>query len=600
MAETTMKLSRASKRELKLDKLCHSMRSDRDSLEKFRENRLAMIRLDAGADWSENAARLRRPYNGISLYKQVMRRALINQTPRVMLSTWKKEHKPTVRTAQEWANRQFKKVKLGEHLDRAITDALFWMGVMKVGVTTPVDSERKGFTTWAGEVFAESVDPDDFGFDMRARVYEECTHVFHRYSAGVEVANRQFGLRGENKLEGEPAHEYDEDGNERVGMVARGWDGGHADPYRERADMWEVWVPHMNALVTFRSSGGGLPGGEDDFVEAREYVGPYCGPYTIFGFIPVPGQLPPKGPIADQIGLDVTVNSMLRKLIRQAERFKQLDLFSGQADEDMKKIREADDGETVQCSRPNDIKPWMSTPPNPQLFALMLQFKQLHNQVCGNLEVIAGLARQAGTAAQESQLNANAVATVDAMQRVSVSRTSKVMEDMLWYWWHDRTGEMNDYYRLDSDPNEGVFRTVGPEERSGLKWEDLECQVDPYSMVSDTPANRLQHIRSLVNMAIPIAPFLSQQGTMLDAQFWLKKEGEYANNPDVVELFKLGEPQESGEGEPDQLGQSPVTSRTYTRKSESEATQDGEERDMIQKMMGAGANGAGDFGGMMK
>jgi hypothetical protein len=595
MQSVEMKLSTRSKRFLRLDKLCHDLRQSRFALKPYRDNFKKMIVLDAGADWSDNAAKLRRPYNGISLFKQTMRRALINQTPRVMLSTWRKEHRRTVATAQNWANRQFKKIKLGEHLERCIVDALFWMGIMKVGVTTPIDAARKGYTTWTGDVYAESIHPDDYVMDMFARTEEDCGFKGHRYRADVEIANRQFKLRGENRLEQDGNRSIDLDGDERVSMISRGYSIGDDNTFRQQCDVWELWVTHPEPMVlTFRSQSNGAPAGANDLLKAYEYVGPYCGQYTTYGLIPVSGQLPPKGPIVDQIGMDVAMNAVLRKIIRQVDRFKQLDLYTGQASDDARRINLANDGDMVQVNNINGFRPWASTPPNAQIFGLMMQFKQLHSQICGNLDAIAGLSRQAGTARQDSQILQQSTAGVSLYRDIVTKCTSKVMEDMLWYYWHDLTGVMDDTYRLEADKNYEMRREVGPEARRDLTWEDLECSVDPYSFVGSTPAERRAHMRELVQTAIPLTPYLQQQGITLDARFWFKKEGEYTDNPDVEELFNLTEPL-TVEAEEDKPGK-PASDKTYTHRSESEATEDGQAQEMIQDMMGAGAVGAGEFG----
>lgn len=601
MPTATMKLSRASKRQLRIDKLCADLRASRLALRPFRENMKKMVRLDAGADWSDNSVRLRRPYNGIALYKQAMRQALMNQTPRVLLTTQKREYRRIVATAQNWANRQFKRIKLGIHLDRAFTNALFWMGIIKVGITTPIDAERHGFSKFAGEVFAESIHPDDWVGDMFATTFEDMGFQGHRYRGTVDVANKQFRLTGENKLEGDPAQAFDQDGDERIGMIARGYEAGDDNTFRDQCDLWEIHVPAHKAILTFRSRNGGAPMGPEDLVDAKEYIGPYCGQYTYIGFDKISGQLVPKGPIANQVSLDLALNSILRKVMRQAERFKQLDLYSSTAAEDMKKIVEADDGDAIAVSNPAGVRPWVSNAPNPQLFALMLQFKQLHSQMCGNLETLLGLSRQAGTARQEELLNRNASSSVASMQSVATEATTKIMDDCCWYWWHDQTGVMDDSYKLESDPSYEIRREVGPEDRGAVRWEDLEAQVDPYSFVGETPQSKRQQLRELLNTYMPLAQFFGQQGVTLDGRAWFKKEAEYSNNPDVEELLHLVEPIEAGPGgDGGGPGMPASTNRTYTRKSESEATQGGQETDMIQQMMGAGAVGAGDFGGQQQ
>lgn len=595
----TMKLSRSAKRQLKLDRLCSAMRKARLVLKPYRENRKRMLRMFAGADWSENAADLRRPLNVIGMYVQIISRALISQTPRAMLSTWDKKYIREVWTAQEWGNKQAEKINLGEHLHRWVLDALFWFGIMKVGITTPIDAERVGWKNFAGEAYAECIDPDDYVCDVFARNFDELSFEGHRYRAGVEAANRLFALRGEDRFDHGTPSQYNQDGDERVGLIGRGYVGGDTDEFGELVDLWEVYVPAHKAILTFRSSDGGTPAGKDDLLLAQEYFGPHCGQYTKLGYITIPGQLLPKGPVMDQIQLDNAINNMARKLIRQAERCKSVGLYAQGKDEDAARINDAYDGQTVRGD-PTAIQEIVLGQPNSQIFGLMLQFKQLHSQLCGNLEVLGGLARQAGTASQENLLSQNASGMLAHMQSMTVKGTQRVFDALHWYWWHDPQGSMRAKYTLDADSSVEMPRELTAEERRQIDWYDIDHKVDPYSLAADSPQSRIQHIRQLVNQASALMPILGQQGVQFDARYWLRKEGEYANNPDVRDLFKLGEPAPGDSPKEEGTGKPPITERTYKRTSESEATEGGAERDMIQKMMGAGANGAGDFGGMME
>lgn len=565
----------------------------------YRENRKRMLKLYAGADWSENAADLRRPLNLIGMYVTVVSRSLVNQTPRQLLTTTNRQFRRDVWTAQQWGNRQFEKMDLGASIHRWVLDALFWLGIMKVGITTPVDSERKGFEVWAGEGFAETVDPDDYVCDVFARTWQELPFEGNRFRAPVDTANRLYKLYGTEKLEAGSPQTHNDDGDERVGIMGRGYEAGTSDEWRDMCDLWEVYSAPHRAILTFRSSDGASPRGQADLIEAREYIGPYCGPYTKLGFIPVPGNLLPKGPVMDMIPMDVAVNNILRKVIREADAFKQLTLYTGAAAQDMQRIQMARDGDAVQVDRMREIQQWISNQPSAALFGLAQAFKQLFSWLGGNMDVIAGLSRQAGTAAQESQMNQNAGVTIAFLQAQTAKATSKVLESIDWLYWHDPTGVMRAEYKLRSDPNISVERSLTPEDRNRIEWEELSVKVDPYSLSSDTPASRVQHMRNLLNTYFPIAPLLQQQGVMFDAQYWLKKEAEYTNNPDIEELFHLGEPTPGESASQDEAGgftKSPVTSRNYTRTSESEATEDGQLKDAMQSMMGAGSTDVGNFG----
>lgn len=601
----SLTLSRAARREFKIPRLISAMRKASLVMQPYRVNRKKMIAHDAANEWSDKAFELRRPWNGIGLFRRVILQALINTTPRCLLSTWKREHKIPVKSAQDWSNRQFERIQLADHLRRWFDDALHLMGVMKVGITTPLDAERTGWRTFAGEAFAATVDFDDYICDVQARNLAELSFEQHRYRASAEMANQLFKLRGVDKLSGETPQSFNNDGDERVGFLGKGFEGGEYDEFGEMTDLWEVYLPGHRKVLTFRCQGGKLPQGPDDLLETREYIGPDGGPFVKLGFLWVPGNLFPRGPIMDLFPLDKSINQQLRKVLRQAERFKQIDIYSGAATKDMERIRDASDGEPIKVDKLQEIRQWQSSPPNAALFGVTQAMMQLFNKLGGNLDTLGGMARQAGTAAQEQQLNQNAAGFVGMLQRAANAGTSQVMSNLLWYYWEDPQGVMETEFKLDSDPNIGLMRQIHPagaidemgapqQFRRDLSWPDLEVKVDPYSMTADTPQSKLAHLRSLVQTLTPMQPFLGPQGIAVDYKFWLSKEGEYANNPDVGELVHLFDDQGASEepGIQHDATKSPVTSRTVTRRNETEATDEGQTKDFMQQLMGS-QNGDG-------
>lgn len=593
-----MRLTRNSKRDIGINRLCDAMRHARTQLKVFRDNRKRLIRMYVGADYSDNATVLRRPLNMISMWVNLVRRAIVNRSPRAMLTTWDESHPREVWTAQAWGNRQFERMGLGFALDRWVTDSLFCLGIMKTGIVKPTDSEVKGWKLFAGEAYADTVDFDDYVLDVFARNFNELGYEGHRYRAPADSVNRLYKLRGSDKVEASP-QSFNLDGDERAAMIARGYLAGDVDEYVELTDLWEIYVPAHRAILTFRADGGGTPNGEDDLIEAREYIGPYCGPYIKLSMNPVPGNLMPKSPLMDMVALDDAINKNLRKLIRQCNRVKEITEYTSASSDDMKRINAASDGDSVMVSKPGEINQRVYGNPNAQLFGITMQFKQLFSWLGGNMDAFGGLARQAGTAAQEAQINQNAGATIASMQEQTLNQTREVMNNLFWYFWNDPEGVMRANYKPIESRGDIMFpRTLTPQERQQIPWEDLEVKVDPYSMTGDTPAQRLQFLNGLVNMIMPMLPVIGQQGVQFDARAWLRKVAEYANQPDVRDIFSLGDPLPGQSPMAEEApGKPPVTNRTYTRKSESEATPQGQESDMISQLMGSGATGAGDYQG---
>ncbi len=592
MIGDVVKLTRKSKREMKLDRLCQAVQRDRLALRVYRENYKAAGRLIAGADWSANAAELRRPINLISKYQEIVSRMLVNQTPRFMYSTWYRQHTRTIETAEAWVNRQCVKMNLGDTLHRAVLDALIFMGIVKTGVATPIDAERKNWGMFAGESYAEVVNPDDWVGDLRARQFEEMTYHGHRYRGAVDVANRFFKLTGDDKLsETTNTSQFNTEGDERVQMIGRGYIGSTEEDWEPRTDLWELWLPQHHMIATFRSLSSGTPGGADELLEMREYVCPEGGPYTYLAFIPVPGQLLPKGPILDMFGFDEGANIAARKLLRAVKATKTVFAYTGAASKDMERIRDASDGQTIQVERPGEVKELVFRNPNPQLFAALRAFKDLFSWQANNLDVIGGLSRQAGTARQESQMNDNAGATMAAMTRAVVKFTGIVGGKLGWGWWHDQMGVMDAYRKLETNPKDGFVQKIGPNDRKKVDWyRDLDVKVDPYSLNADSPSAKLQQMRQLVQTVMPVMQLLQQQGGGIDFKYWLQKEGEYSNNPDIPELFQLVEPVPGETDQPSAPGKPPVSERTYRHVGASEQTESGETDDLMQQLQGAGAD----------
>ena len=115
-------------------------------------------------------------------------REIAAKNPRVNLSTFIGQYKPTVRKVQDEANRQFEKINLADVLQRVTLDALFSIGVCKVGLANPGQSAMRGWKMKAGTPFASAVSLDDFLFDHHARRWEDCSWIANRYRIPLWIA----------------------------------------------------------------------------------------------------------------------------------------------------------------------------------------------------------------------------------------------------------------------------------------------------------------------------------------------------------------------------------------------------------------------------
>src|SRR4051812_28542741 len=158
-----------------LERLCPALKSARWVLESARANRKEMVREYVGRWYSEAGSRRVVPLNLIALYCNIVGRSLIPKNPRFLFSTFNPKQKPVAAACQDWINQKVQDMHLDRTLQRWVFDALFGMGILKVGLATPADAEMAGWNLKAGEPFCENIDLDDWVHDPHCRDLREAT-----------------------------------------------------------------------------------------------------------------------------------------------------------------------------------------------------------------------------------------------------------------------------------------------------------------------------------------------------------------------------------------------------------------------------------------
>lgn len=574
------------------DRLFAAMRFSRRALEPFRRNRANTVREYAGANYSAAASSFEMPVNLLARYVQIVGRSLVPKTPRLMLTARAKAQAPAVSAMQEWVNLRLHEMHFAELLRRWVTDALFSIGVMKVALGTPEDAAVSGYVSPAGEPFAAVVDLDDFVIDMAARDVRQVSFVGHRYRVPYEVASKvdYFDKRERAKLTPSDEFQTNSDGDERIGTVGSGYEYERERDFEEMVDLWEVYLPRTKRIVTFAAHNGNTPDGDCKPLRVQEWVGPDCGPYHYLMFQPVPGNLMPKAPVHDLSDLNRYSNEGYRKLIGQMMRQKSVVPVRGGAQDDAKNLRQASDGETFECENADSIKELSWGGPNPLNAAFSQHLMDLFNKFGGNLDLLAGSNPQSKTATQDKILAQNASAGVADMQDSTVAGVSAVAEALCWFWWYHPNKVMESVRTVDGADDVSITRRLYPAgsrqplSREG-RFDIMTCRIDPYSMTYRTPAERMQFLTALVEKMTPLMPMLAQSGVRFDAQAYIKKIAEYADEPDVRALFTVTEPMAPPGGGGDAGGPAAAATgpREYVRRSVGADTQANRDNDFANQ-----------------
>lgn len=561
-----------------LERLCSSISNSRRALEPFRRERRLAVKQYVGKHYSDDGPREDVPVNMIAEYVTIMSRSLVAKNPSVMFSTFDTRQKAVVSAMEAWAKDEIEEMELAFELRDWVTDALFSLGIMKVGLATPVDSALARWDLPSGQPFAKTISLDDWVWDMFAKTPKELTYCGHRYRVPVDVANEFLRKGREDKFEATDPMDNNSDGDERLWKLGRGA-GNSTEEFEEHVDLWEIELPRHKLVVTLRDDGG-IPSPERP-VRIAPLVAPPCGHYHYLGMYKVPDNLMPKAPVHDLIDTHLAINRSYRKLIAQVDRFKSVLPVRGGQMSEAGGVKQASDGEIIECENASELKEVSFGGPSALVFQMAEHLKTLFEGLAGNLALLGGRSPQSKTAAQDKMLNENASAGVSDMQDTTITGTAKVMKSLAWYWWNHPEKEMLSQYSARSTPEFKMTRRVRPQQRRGPM---PRVKVDPYSMMHSTPQSRLAFMNGVVAQMQPMMGLLQQQGVFFDVNTYLERVGRYGDEPDLQDIFQYQDPpeQEAASASADSGDTGPANkTTTIERRSMGGADSQGSQRQEI-------------------
>lgn len=593
-------MSKKRDSEERLPQLCRDIQTSRKVLQRFREERREAVREYAGNHWSEDGARHQIPINLLSLYVGLVGKKLVAKAPRVMLSTFDMKNKPTVSAMEKWCNKEIVATRLQNTLQRVVIDALFSIGICKVALATPADSATTAWSLPAGAPFAERVDLDDFVYDTHARDFSEVSFIGHRYRAPLSIV-KESKLYGKYRKELQASSDplFNQEGDERLSTMGRGYYGDD-DEFEPMTDLWEIYLPKHRLVVTLWDDmlSGPTEKGLEGALRVQQWLGRDTGPYHLLTYGIVPGNAMGKAPVMDLIDLHMAVNNCFRKLIREAQAFKEVGLVTGGATEDGERIIKASDGDMIRVDNPANCTTMKWGGVNNELFMFATQLIEKFSWLAGNLDMIGGLSPQSKTLGQDKMLEANASATVTDMQDHTTTFAGEVIKSLCWYWQHDPAKIMRITHSVAGVPEISKQIQVGPQRRQAQRFEDLEIQVDPYSMQAATPQSRMAALQQVVQqVVIPMSQMLQSQGVVFDVNAYLQKMAKYMDMPDLSEIITIQEPPQQeeagagGAGGPDKPPMPQETTRNYVRENRPGRTEKGNNMNLMNSLMGVNPGG---------
>lgn len=543
-----------------------------------RRQRVAAVRQFVGTHYAESGADKRVPVNMLELAVTIYLRHLAARAPQVMVKSSVDGLKPFARNMELALNQVPEEIGLERTLRRVVGEALFGIGVVKVGIASG------GVAVLGhdvGQPFVDLVSLDDYFMDMSAKSTETIQFEGNDYWLDLEDARAM--CEEDKGLEPDDHTIHGDQGESRAEGIG-GAEG--ADLYCDKVWLRDVWLPRSREVVTYSVKSKKL-------LRVVPWDGPEHGPYYTLSFSDVPGNLLPLPPVALWRDLHELGNSLFRKLAKQAEAKKTVVAFAGGNDTSAANLKRAQDGEGIQYSgqKPEGITVGGIDAPT---LAFFLQTRDLFNYFGGNLDALGGLAPMTETASQDRMLTEAASARMANMKSQTIGFARSVFRALAWYEWTDPVRQ-----RVIHKPIEGtdiVVRRVWSEETREGDFLDYNLDVDPYSMEDDSPSIRLQKIgEALERFFFPMLPVMQQQGVSLDFRKLVEIVARLGNLDELRGIVQFAEPipgdaEQGGSGSPS--FKPTQTKRTYERVNRAGATRHGKDDVMSRLLMGGSVQGS--------
>lgn len=505
-----------------------------------------------GQHYMENGTRKATPTNLLELAVTIYERLLAARTPKCTVSTEAPELKYFAANFEIALNQLPKEIRLGDTVRKAVKSALFTMGVVKIGIAGSDPRPNIG-----DEPFVSLVNIDDYFVDMSARNWDEIQFEGNEYWLDADAVQKIYGVTL-------TADDYSGDSTEGVKQANAITSGEARQPLYGRVLLRDVYLVRENTMLTYAVH-------SKREIRRVPWDGPEGTPYVKLWFSDVPGNLMPLPPVAVWKDMHVLANQIYRKLSKQAVSKKNIAGVLGGTDEEIMRIKTANDGEAVRVAGAKIEKLDIGGIDNGNL-AFFLQNRDLFSLLAGNLDSLGGLSPQSDTATQDKLISEAANARIQAMSDRTVDFCREIFKRLAWYVWTDPVRERKFRKYASRDFNVGVNVEWTPETRDG-DFLDYNFDIAVFSMQDDSPATRLQKLTNVFNTFIlPALDIFREQGVYIDAKALTDYLAKNANLPVLSDIVKFAEPVEEPPTPSASLPQPsyvsrkpPVTKRTYER-----------------------------------
>lgn len=548
-------------------------------LERRCDERRDAVKQFVGSHYSDNGSQKKVPTNMLEMALTIYLRLLAANAPQCVVSVKDSALKPFAKTFELVLNQIPDEIKLSETIRDVVMEAMFSIGVVKIGVAETSDNPKIG-----DEPFVSLVQIDDYFCDMSARNWGEVQYEGNEYWMDVEDISKMYGV----DLKEDEYNGASERGDDQAKSVEM---NESALPLYGRVLLRDVYLVKENRMITYAVNAKKV-------LRDVPWDGPEGSPYVKLWFNSVPGNLMPLAPVSVWEDMHELANQIFRKLANQATAKKTVTAFQSGLDEEIQRFKTAQDGEAINYNgtAPETLSVGGVDSGN---LAFYIQIRDLFSIFAGNLDSLGGLSPQSETAAQDKLISEAASARVRAMADAVIAFAKEIFRRLAWYTWTDPVRERVVYKTASKKFNINLREEWTPETRDG-DFLDYNFDIAVFSMQDDSPSVRMQKLTNVFNtFIIPLQPMFAEMGVQIDLKELFDYIGANSNMPELTNIVKfanmpvVSNVQKAEAATPAYIPhKSPVSHRIYERVNRPGATERGKNAALVQTLLGGNPQNA--------
>jgi hypothetical protein len=344
---------------------------------------------------------------------------------------------------------------------------------------------------------------------------------------------------------------------------------GKEIPERGEVLAYEVWIPEVELdsfpddtegapstdegfhgtiyTIAVRPAGSGNQEAVDYIRQPRPFFGPRWGPYCTFGVHSVPDDPYPLSPVMAVKPQADELNRMGTALTRSAERYKRVFPYDAKDSATAKALREAEHDVWLPIQGFDPDKFLASSIEvgglTDQILAHRNDRRALLDRVSGFTDMQRGAVTGGVTATESTLADSNSSIRTGFIKQQFQDGALAILRTVAWYMYHEDSVVFplapEDVADMGFEPGLDLWYRGGEHEsESGYTFDDLEVEIEAYSMERTDEGLRQRRMAEGMTVLASFFPWMAQVPNGPWKELW-GLYGDVMNQPEFADLGRM-------------------------------------------------------------